>query len=167
MDETTHLHTACSRRRVYSRPRCTLPGPPNTLRASPQIGMLQVAQPRPARPTVWGGLGNNARGTTTNRRYHQHQWSRIWTPCGPWHKNLTVMRRRLYVKTDKLGDRHPRHKKIPSIIFWLGQCVSGWEKITGAIGRWTGNAVPTPPTWTDLNTTNSQCFIALWKSAVW
>ena len=56
MGETTHLHTACSRRRVYSRPRCTLPGPPDTLRASPRISMLQVAQPQTARLTVWEGL---------------------------------------------------------------------------------------------------------------
>jgi len=45
------------------------------------------------------------------------QKAKIGSLCGCCHKNLTVMKRRLYFKTAKFGDRHHRHKKMPSIIF--------------------------------------------------
>jgi len=38
---------------------------------------------------------------------------------------------------------------------------------TGAFGRRTENAVPIPPTWTDLRTKNSQCLIVIRESAAW
>ena len=56
---------------------------------------------------------------------------------------------------------------MPSIIFWLGWCVTGWEKSTGAIGRWTSRKVSAPPTSTDLHTVNSHCYKKLWASATW
>ena len=45
------------------------------------------------------------------------QKAKIGTLCGLGHMNPTVMRRRLCAATAMLRDRHPRHKKMPSIIF--------------------------------------------------
>jgi len=88
------------------------------------------------------------------------------TLCGLWHKNPSVMRQRLFVTTTTLGDQYPRHKIMPSIIFWLGWCVIGWEKITRVIGRWTESKSVNPPTLTDLHTFNSR-WKEMWTSAAW
>jgi len=96
--------------------------------------------------------------------------AKIGTLCGPWHKIQVpiVMRRRLYVTAATLGDRHPRYKKMHSIIFWLGRCVTGWEKTTGVIRLWTeqerGHA---PLTSMDLQKANSHWLMPLWESAAW
>jgi len=68
----------------------------------------------------------------------------IGTLCGPWIKNPIVMRRRLFVTTVTLGDHAPRHKKMSSLIFWLGRGVTGREK---TLGRLDGGTKERYQTW--------------------
>ena len=64
-----------------------------------------------------------------------------------------------------VGGKAPQTQKDAFHNLLKGQCVTKWEKTTGAIGWWRNNEVSPAPTWTDLNTTNSHCLITICKSA--
>ena len=85
----------------------------------------------------WENSGNGLKQLKHVPRKSHSQQAKIGALCGCWHSNLTVMRRRLHVRNaTTLGDRHHWHKKMPSIIFWLWQFVTGSEKTTGTIERY-------------------------------
>jgi len=67
--------------------------------------------------------------------WHAILWCarRIAKPEG---REIGTMRRRLFVITATLGDPTLKHKKMPSVIFWFGWCITGRGKTIGVIGQW-------------------------------